>query len=89
MKKLKIYIHDTGIEEPLERALNIITDDWIDKGNSCHQTISDLRNTCKELLDWKKRVEVAADEVISGFDSSMGQYVSNRSIARLAKELRG
>lgn len=68
MKKLKIYIHDTGIEEPLERALNIITDDWIDKGNSCHQTISDLRNTCKELLDWKKRVEVAADEVISGFN---------------------
>lgn len=85
MKKLKIYISNTGKSEPIEKALRIITDEWIDDGNSCGQTIIDLRDACRELLDWKKRVEVAANEVIDEFNSYYNENL--RSVTRLEKEL--
>jgi hypothetical protein len=87
MRKLKIYISNTDKSEPIEKALRIMTDDWIDDGNSCLQTVIDLRDAVEELLDWKKRVEVAANEVIDYHMRSMHETVPKQSILRLEKEL--
>lgn len=35
---------------PLDEALLIMTDDWIDNGNYCPQTIIDLRDALKAAL---------------------------------------
>ena len=37
-------------ETPLEEALKLITDDWIEAGNYCEATIATLRDACLWLL---------------------------------------
>lgn len=46
---LKIYIHEHGSVE-IQKALKLLTDDFIFDGNTCHQTILDMRNCLKKLL---------------------------------------
>lgn len=84
MRKLEIYNAEIEKNQPLEKILPIMTDDWIDDYASGH-TVSDMRDALKELLDWKKRVEAAANEVIVEFDE--GVHGESVSIWRLKKEL--
>ncbi len=79
MKKLKIFNAGTGHKEPLEKMLKIMTDDWVDNGGECGQTVIDVRDALKDLLDWKQRVETAANEVIDEY--------SVLTLGRLEKEL--
>ena len=83
MKKLKIYNSETGTEWPIDKILKIMTDNWIDDYASGH-TVSDLRDACKELLDWKKRVEVAANEFI---DAYKGDGICRQAMDKLEREL--
>ena len=45
-----IYLWDTE-DTPLNEALNILTDEYIDDGNVCNQTVIDLRNALAEALE--------------------------------------
>ena len=52
---MKIYFEGTKKDprtgkESIEKVLPKMTDDWIDDGNYCDQTIIDLRDACKFLL---------------------------------------
>lgn len=35
---------------PIQEAMGVITDDWIDSGESCHETTITLRDACIELM---------------------------------------
>jgi hypothetical protein len=37
-------------EVPVDRALHFMTDEWIEDGNVCSQTVIDLRDALKEAL---------------------------------------
>lgn len=55
MKTLKIYISDPAYEYlSIEKALAIMTDDWIDEGNYAAQTVIDLRDA---LIYYKEKYE--------------------------------
>jgi len=51
--KRKIWITpgvDEGKPIALRKALTLMTDEWIDNGNVCHQTIIDMRNALKSVI---------------------------------------
>lgn len=55
MKTLKIYISDPAYEHlSIEKALKIMTDDWIDEGNCAAQTVMDLRDA---LILYREKCE--------------------------------
>jgi hypothetical protein len=51
----QIYIPDEDRTVPLEQALDIMTDEWILDGNSCDQTIIDMRDALKRLMIQRQR----------------------------------
>jgi hypothetical protein len=51
--KTKIYLHDHD-EVSVEKAIEILTDEWIEEGNICYQTVMDLRDALKEALSQNK-----------------------------------
>jgi polyhydroxyalkanoate synthesis regulator phasin len=53
MKEPTIYMN--GKEVPLTEALKKMTDEWVDDGNYCAQTVIDLRNALKKSLKEIKR----------------------------------
>lgn len=69
-------------ETPLEEALNLITDDWIEGGNYCELTISTLRDACK----WAVGRAAAAEAKAVGVRCSdmIGEL---EAALRIAKEL--
>lgn len=42
-------VYCEGKNRPLDEALEIITDDWIDNGNCCEQTTIDLADACRKF----------------------------------------
>ncbi len=42
-----IYID--GKDLPIKKALRLMTDDWIDDGQYCAQTVMDMRDILREL----------------------------------------
>ena len=42
---------------PIRDALRTITDEWIDAGESCHQTTADLRDACRAMLEDHDRMK--------------------------------
>lgn len=52
----EIYITTEGKKVPLKQALEIMTDEFIDAGNWCDQTGSDLRDVCLELKAENERL---------------------------------
>lgn len=46
MKDPTIFI--SGENVPLKKALKIITDEWVDDGNYCAQTVIDMRDALKK-----------------------------------------
>lgn len=47
--KLKIYCN--GKNRPIAEALDIITPQWVESGESCQQTTIDLAKACRKLRD--------------------------------------
>jgi hypothetical protein len=48
MKEPTIYMNSENI--PLTEALKKMTDEWVDDGNYCAQTVIDMRDALKECL---------------------------------------
>ena len=44
-------------EEPLESALYMMTDEWIDDGSYCASTVFDLRDALRDVLEILKANE--------------------------------
>lgn len=48
---LSIWTTDEdGGELKVKNALEVMTDDWIESGQACHQTIIDMRDALKKLI---------------------------------------
>lgn len=55
MTKHSIYCSDES--RPLDEALKIITDEWVDDGSYCAQTVIDLRDALKFYIEECKKLE--------------------------------
>ena len=55
MTKHSIYCSDES--RPLDEALKIITDEWVDDGSYCAQTVIDLRDALKFYIKECKKLE--------------------------------
>lgn len=65
MTKHSIYCSDES--RPLDEALKIITDEWVDDGSYCAQTVIDLRDVLKFYIkECKKLEKQIADDYWSG-----------------------
>ena len=58
MKDLTIFINMEDV--PIEKALKIMRDEWVDGGNYCAQTGIDMRDALKECL---KEIEKLNDKI--------------------------
>ena len=56
--KSKIYINEKNIS--LEQALKIMTDEWVDEGNYCAQTVIDMRDALEACL---KEIKSLNDQI--------------------------
>lgn len=54
MQEPTIYMNSENI--PLTEALKKMTDNWVDEGNYCAQTVIDLRDALKKCLKDVKRL---------------------------------
>jgi hypothetical protein len=59
MTKHSIYCSDES--RPLEEALKIITDEWVDDGNYCAQTVIDMRDALKKCLNEIENLKLLID----------------------------
>ena len=61
MKDLTIFINMEDV--PIKKALKTMTDEWVDDGNYCAQTVLDLRDALNECLKEIKSLndQIAAD----------------------------
>lgn len=55
MTKHSIYYNDE--HHSIEEALKMLTDEWIDDGNYCAQTVIDLRDALKFYIKKCKKLE--------------------------------
>jgi len=76
----KLTVYCDGHYRPLEEALSVITDDWVDAGNSCDQTVLDLVDACRKLRRALHRIAEFGDEneVSMEFD---GDEIALHSVA--------
>ena len=58
MKDLTIFINMEHV--PIKKALKIMTDDWVDDGNYCGQTVIDMRDALKKCL---KEIKSLNDQI--------------------------
>ena len=49
---------------PLTEALKKMTDEWVDDGNYCAQTVIDLRDALKEIKELEECAYAKASEYI-------------------------
>lgn len=63
MKEISIYAE---CYRPLWKALEIMSDDWVDEGNSCRETVITLRDAVKELLRENETLKLKIAEFIDG-----------------------
>ena len=64
MKKKETTIFMNMENEPLEKALKTMTDEWVDDGNYCAQTVIDMRNALKKCL---KEIEKLNDQIAADY----------------------
>lgn len=62
MIKSKIYINEKNIS--LEQALKIMTDEWVDEGNYCAQTVIDMRDALEACL---KEIKSLNDQIDANY----------------------
>ena len=55
MTKHSIYYNDE--HHSIDEALKMLTDEWIDDGNYCAQTVIDLRDVLKFYINKCKKLE--------------------------------
>lgn len=79
MRKLKFRNPENGGQENIENLSKIRME-----GPYLAYTVGDLRDVVRELLNWKKRVEVAANEMIDAH--TLNGWCSS-ALVRLEKEL--
>lgn len=58
MKDLTIFINMEDV--PVEKALKIMRDEWVDEGNYCAQTVIDMRDALKKCL---KEIKSLNDQI--------------------------
>lgn len=58
MKDLTIFINMEDV--PIEKALKIMRDEWVDEGNYCAQTVIDMRDALKKCL---KEIKSLNDQI--------------------------
>jgi hypothetical protein len=68
MTKHSIYCSDES--RPLEEALKIITDEWVDDGSYCAQTVIDLRDALKFYINKTDKLENELDKFREAVKSS-------------------
>ncbi len=64
MGDLKIYIDEDYVS--IKEALDIITDDFVDDGHCCNQTIIDLRDALKSVLKERDMFEKKYSNLVIG-----------------------
>ena len=55
MTEPTIYV--SGKSHSIDKALKILTDEWVDDGNYCAQTVIDLRDALKYYIKECKKLE--------------------------------
>ncbi len=45
--------YDRMCHRPIDKAMELMTDEWISKGEYCDQTIIDMRDIIKKLIEEK------------------------------------
>jgi len=50
-------IYSKGKSRPIDEALKILTDEWIDEGNYCAQTVMDMRDALKHYMKECKKLK--------------------------------
>jgi hypothetical protein len=55
MTKHSIYC--SGEHLNIDEALKMLTDEWVDDGNYCAQTVIDLRDALKFYIEERKKLE--------------------------------
>ena len=81
-----IYIPDLEDDVALEKALEIMTDEWIEAGNYADQTIVDLRDEAVSLRARVARLEEALKEIATLYWVDAPAPEEMRRIARRALE---
>lgn len=87
MTKHSIYYNDE--HHSIDEALKMLTDEWIDDGNYCAQTVIDLRDVLKYYIKECKKLEHERDEaVVASFNLHMdGSPKQKAAIVALEDEL--
>ena len=87
MTKHSIYYNDE--HHSIDEALKMLTDEWIDDGNYCAQTVIDLRDALKYYIKECKKLEHERDEaVVASFNLHMdGSPKQKTAIIALEEEL--
>jgi hypothetical protein len=87
MTKHSIYCSDEHLN--IDEALKILTDEWVDDGNYCAQTVIDLRDVLKYYIKECKKLEHEKDEaVVASFNLHMdGSPKQKAAIVALEDEL--
>ena len=87
MTKHSIYCN--GEHHSIDKALKMLTDEWIDDGNYCAQTVIDLRDVLKYYIKECKKLEHEKDEaVVASFNLHMdGSPKQKAAIVALEDEL--
>lgn len=68
--KAKIYMG--GANVPVAKAIRLMTDDWIDCGNSCPATIMSLRDALKKSLKRNREITSALKSLVARCDGADG-----------------
>ena len=63
MKDLTIFIN--GEDVSVEKALKTMTDEWVDDGNYCAQTVIDMRDALNECLKKSKVLTIKSQPTTS------------------------
>lgn len=66
MKLLRIFMDEHTF--PIRQALEKMTDDWIDNGEYSAQTVFDLRDACKALLEKNAKAKNKVSHEIKAVD---------------------
>jgi hypothetical protein len=87
MTEPTIYLRSKNYN--INEALKILTDEWVDDGNYCAQTVIDLRDVLKYYIKECKKLEHEKDEaVVASFNLHMdGSPKQKAAIVALEDEL--
>ncbi len=58
LTQMKLTIYANGESHSIDKALKMLTDEWIDDGNYCAQTVIDLRDALKFYIKKCKILEL-------------------------------